>query len=223
MSSMSGIGGIRNTAGGIGSPRGAAGGNVRGRAAGDKFGSQVQGPEGYNVRAFQQFTPEGLDLLQSLFSHAEPGGYLSKLASGDQSAFGDIEAPMWQDFESALGLGAQRFMNPSHQARQSLKGSGGFQRGLGQASSDFAMKLASNRQNLQRQALQDLFGISESLFKQKPFQYEYTEKPDRQSFIQRLLQRGLPIAGAAAGGAFGGPAGAQLGMNVGNAAGSLFA
>jgi hypothetical protein len=45
-----------------------------GKWAGDKI------PSGYKAGALQQFTPDQLNLFKSLFSHAAPDSYLSRLA-----------------------------------------------------------------------------------------------------------------------------------------------
>ena len=48
---------------------------------------------GYKVRQMQNFTPEQMELFRSLFSHVSPDSYTSRLASGDQELFAEIETP----------------------------------------------------------------------------------------------------------------------------------
>lgn len=66
-------------------PTGSSGSSARGNA-----------PSGYNVRQLQNFSPEMMELFQSLIGGVGGGAkggldYLSKLASGDESAFTSAE------------------------------------------------------------------------------------------------------------------------------------
>lgn len=171
---------------------------------------------GYKVGQLQQFTPEQMQLFQSLFGHLSPDSNLSRLASGDQSLFGEMEAPALRQFSELQGNLASRFSGMGMGARRSS----GFQNTSNQAASSFAQDLQSRRQELQRQALMDLMGLSNTLLGQRPYEQFLYEK--KKPFWQQLLGGGLPIAGAAIGGAFGGPAGAMVGGQIGSTAGQAF-
>ena len=134
---------------------------------------------GYRTGQMQQFTPEQMQLFQSLFSHVSPNSYLSKLAQGDEATFGQIEKPALQQFGALQGNLASRFSGAG------ARHSSGFQNTMNQASSDFAGQLQSQRQGLQRQALMDLLGISESLLGQRP--YENFLMPKKQGFLEQVL------------------------------------
>ncbi len=158
-------------------------------------------PSGYKTATLQQFTPEQLALFQQLFSHVGPESYLSRLAGGDQSMFGEIEAPALRQFgELQSGL-ASRFSGMGMGARKSS----GFQNTMTSAAANFAQQLQSQRQELQRQALQDLFGMSQQLMGQRPYERALTEKEP--SFLDKWLAlagrtMGAATKGAAAGGGF---------------------
>lgn len=157
-------------------------------------------PKGYNKGQLSQFTPEQMSLFQSLFGQVAPGGYLSRLASGDQSQFEQLEAPALRQFGQLQGNIASRFSGMGTGARRSS----GFQNTMNQASSDFTQQLQSQRMDLQRQALMDLMGISESLLSQRPYDKFLTEKPV--PFWQKLTEG---VVGGVAGGfgtGFGGKA-----------------
>lgn len=138
-------------------------------------------PKGHKLGQLQQFTPEQMQLFQQLFSQVSPGSFTSRLAGGDQSAFGELEAPALKQFGELQGNIASRFSGMGAGARRSS----GFQNTMGQASSDFAQQLQAQRMGIQRQALQDLMGMSQALLGQRPFESFLTEKP--QSFWKQLL------------------------------------
>lgn len=197
-----------------------------GSYGGTSTGSQLRGidPRMKSIsghRKFQQFTPEQMNLFQQLFSHVQPDSYLSRLAGGDEGIFDQIEAPAMRQFNALQGSIASRFSggNPfggGGPGAMSARHGSGFKNYMNSAASNFAQDLQSQRQGLQRQALMDLMGISQSLFKQEP--YGLVKKQPRQGGgWGGLIGGGI---GAVGGGILGGPAGAlqgaQMGYNVGN-------
>lgn len=162
-------------------------------------------PSGYSKGSLQNFSPEQMQLFQSLFSHLQPGSYLSKLAGGDQSQFGEIEAPALRQFNELQGNIASRFSGMGLGARKSS----GFQNTMSAASSNFAQQLKSQRQELQRQALQDLLGMSGSLLQQRPYEQFLVKKQNPWADIAGKFAGAIP--GALAGYMTGGPLGAGLG------------
>jgi len=130
-------------------------------------------PHGYNTFAINQFTPEQQQLFSDSFSHLGPQSYLSKLALGDESQFADIEAPALRQFNELQGNIASRFSGMGMGGRRSS----GFQNTINAASQDFASQLQSNRQNLRRQAIMDLMGLSNQLLGQRPQERGLVEKP----------------------------------------------
>src|ERR1700723_1510932 len=173
-------------------------GAVSGMGRTGDMGSKI--PSGYKQGRLQQFTPEQMELFRSMFSHVGPGSYLSRLAGGDESLFGEIEAPALRQFSGLQGNIASRFSGMGTGSRRSS----GFQNTMNQAGSDFAQDLQSKRQGLQRQALMDMMGISDSLLGQRP--YENFMVPKSKGFLESLL-----------GGASGG-----LGSGIGGLLGKLF-
>jgi hypothetical protein len=159
-----------------------------GRNVGNKMtGNKV--PKGFQMGQIQQFTPEQMNLFQSMFGQLGPNSFLSKLAGGDQGMFEQLEAPAMRQFQGLQGDIASRF---SGMGMGSRKGSG-FSNTLNQATSDFAQDLQSKRMGLQRQALMDLMGMSSDLLQQRPYETFLTEKP--KPWWQQLLGT---IAGGAA-------------------------
>lgn len=171
-------------------------------------------PKGYRHGQLQQFGPEQMQLFQQLFGHLGPNSFLSKLAGGDQSQFEQLEAPAMRQFQGLQGQLASRFSGMGTGARRSS----GFQNTANQAASDFAQQLQANRLGLQRQAIGDLFGLSNQLFQQRPYDQFLVEK-------QKSGGWGGPIgAGLGAVGGFfaGGPSGALAGGQLGYGIGSSF-
>jgi hypothetical protein len=156
------------------------------RSTGKPVGGMATGmkdiiPKGHEVGQLQQFTPDQMNLFQSLFSHVSPDSYTSRLAGGDQSAFNEMEAPAMRQFSGLQGNIASRFSGMGSGARNSS----GFQNYTNQAASDFAGDLASRRQGLQRQAIQDLMGMSHELLNERPYDRFLTQKPP--SFLESIL------------------------------------
>lgn len=137
------------------------------------FSSQEKIPSGYKKYSSQQFTPEQLDLFRQLFSQIGPESDLFKLAGGDQGMFDEMEAPALRQFGELQGNLASRFSGMGMGGQKSS----GFQNTMNSAAQDFAGQLQSNRQNLQRQAMTDLMGMSNSLLGQRPFETGLAEKP----------------------------------------------
>jgi hypothetical protein len=156
-------------------------------------------PKGYKSGALQQFTPEQMELLTQMYSHVGPDSYLSRLASGDQSQFAEMEAPALKQFSELQGGLSSRFSGLGGAGALSSRGSSGFQNTMNQAGMDFASQLQSNRQGLQRQAIQDLMGLSNQLLGQRPWERTLTEKGPS-SFDKYLQFAGntMGVAGKAA-------------------------
>ena len=176
-------------------------------------------PKGTKAGQLQQFTPEQMKLFSQLFSNVGPDSYLSKLAGGDEGLFSEIEAPALRQFQELQGQMGSRFSGMGMGAQKSS----GFRNSMGQAGSDFAMKLQSQRQGLQRQAIQDLMGYSNQLLGQSPyerFMIEKQQKPQQQGGLGGWGSAGGALLGGAGGFLMGGPAmgiqGAQLGATVGS-------
>jgi hypothetical protein len=181
------------------------------------FGAGNKVPSGYKLGRIQQFTPEQMQLFQSLFGQLGPESNLARMAGGDESMFAQMEAPAMRQFAGLQGQLASRFSGMGMGGRRSS----GFQNTATQAGSEFAQDLQSRRMELQRQALQDLMGMSSSLLGQRPYEQFLYEK--KKPLWQQLLGGALPIGGALIGGTIGGPAGAAIGGRAGSAAGQAFA
>lgn len=146
-------------------------------------------PKGYRQGQLANFTPEQMNLFQSLFSQVQPGSFLSKLSGGDEGTFQQLEAPALKQFGQLQGNIASRFSGMGQGARHGS----GFKNTLNQATTDFAQQLQSQRMGLQRQALQDLMGMSESLLGQRPYEQFLTKK--QQPWWKQLLSGLAPGVG----------------------------
>jgi hypothetical protein len=170
-------------------------------------------PKGYKRGQLAQFSPEQMQLFQSLFGNLGPESFLSKLAGGDQSQFEELEAPALRQFNALQGNISSRFSGAGMGARKSS----GFQNTLSQASSDFAQQLQSQRLGLQRQAISDLLGLSNQLLGQRPHKQFLVEKQKRSGGLGGLIGAGVGgVGGFFAGGPGGALTGAQLGQQLGS-------
>jgi hypothetical protein len=174
-------------------------------------------PKGYGISQYQNFSPEQMDLHQSLFPHVGPESYLSKIAGGDEEAFRKMEAPAYRQFNEQIGNLSSRFSGMGTGARHSS----GFQNTASQYASDFAQDLQSKRHDMRRQALMDLMSSSNMLLGQRPMTRELYEKaPPKEGFNWQGLAGGA--VGAAGGFFAGGPMGAVGGAKAGYDIGSSF-
>jgi hypothetical protein len=164
-------------------------------------------PRGYELGRLQNFTPEQMELFRSLFSQLGPESYLSKLAGGDEGIFQQIEAPALRQFTGLQGGLASRFSGMGSGARRSS----GFQNAANQQASEFAESLHAQRQQLQRDALRDLFGMSNQLLSQRPYEEFFLEKPP--SFLESLFG-GLGNLFGMFGGSAAGRAGSEFGSRI---------
>ena len=171
-------------------------------------------PKGYRAGQLQQFTPEQMQHFQSLFPFLGEGSYLQRLAGGDESLFEEMEAPAKRQFQELQGGLASRFSGLGMGSRHGS----GFQNAANQQTIDFATQLQSNRQNLQRQGLKDLYELSNMLLGQRPYERTLQRKPEEQSSgWPSLIGAGVGAAGGFfAGGPMGALQGAQIGYGVGS-------
>lgn len=144
------------------------------------FSSQEKTPSGYKQYSVGQYTPEQMELHQQGFGHVGPESYLSKLAMGDQSAYKEMEEPALRQFGELQGGLASRFSGMGLGGRKSS----GFQNTMNSATQDFASQLQSKRQEMRRQAIMDLMGLSNQILGQRPYEKGLVEKP--KSFLNEL-------------------------------------
>jgi hypothetical protein len=186
-------------------------------AAGNKI------PKGYSAGRLQQFTPEQQSLYQSLFPYVSPGSQLAQQAQGSDQGFAPYEDYANRQFQEFSGQNASRFSGgnqgsgANYNGQMSARRGSGFQNLATQGAQDFASQLAMQRQELQRNALQDLMGISQSLLGNQPSTPYLMPKQQKQpGFWSKLFGAAAPIAGAGIGGALGGPFGASMGAQLGS-------
>lgn len=177
---------------------------------GTSSGSKI--PSGYKEGRLKNFTPDQMKLFKQLFSNLGPDSFLSRLASGDESMFEEMETPAMRQFQELQGDIASRFSGMGMGAR---RGSG-FQNEMNTATSNFAQDLQSKRTELRQQALKDLMGMSNQLLSQKPYENFLVQKQYKKSGWGGALGAGAGALGSMYMG-MDPLKGAQLGYNVGSA------
>lgn len=176
----------------------ATGKKLQGNAAGENQQAGPGGgniiPKGYKLGQIQQYTPEQMELFKRSFQHVGPESYLSKLAAGDEDIFNQIEAPAYRQFQGIQGDIASRFsFGGGGQGAMSARGGSGFKNAISSAGTDFAERLASQRQGLMRQAVQDMQGITSELLNQRPYEQSLIQR--KQPFWKDLTLAGVQAAG----------------------------
>jgi hypothetical protein len=132
---------------------------------------------GYHIGQEQKYGPEAMQLYQQLFGLVGPESYLARLAGGDESMFEEMEAPAFRQFNALQGNIASRFSGQGGgKGPLGSQKSSGFQNTMNQASSQFAQDLASRRNDLKRQAILDLMGISSNLLEKRPYETIFAPK-----------------------------------------------
>jgi hypothetical protein len=171
-------------------------------------------PKGYKQGQLANFDPQQMQLYKQGFDQVGPQSYLSKLAAGDQSAFDETEAPAKRQFQGLLGQLGSRFSGLGMGSRHGS----GFNLSANQATSDFAQDLASKRQQLRSQAINDLMGLSNNLLSQRPYDRFLTKKQQKQGTNWGgITGAGLgAVGGFFAGGPMGAFSGASTGYNIGS-------
>lgn len=175
-------------------------------------------PSGYKEYRHLNFTPAQIELYNQLFGLVDPSGKTSRLAMGDEDAFAESEAPALRQFGQLQGNIASKFSGQGMGSRRSS----GFQNTQTAAAQDFAGQLQANRQNLQRQAIMDLMGLSQQLLQQGPYTSGYAQKGEKGGIAGGYGAPVGTVAGGAIGGYFGGPAGATTGASIGGGFGGMF-
>ena len=130
---------------------------------------------GYKQHNVQKFTPELMNLFNSMVGGVTPGAqagtdWLSKLAGGDQSAFEEMEKPAYNAFEKQLGSIGNRY---SHLGALD---SNYFENATAGAGRELQENLASKRSDMRQKAIDTLLGQSNSLLGQNPYETFMTEK-----------------------------------------------
>ena len=176
----------------------------------NRTGQKIGGRE---VQQLQNFTPQQMELFQSLFSNVGPNSYLGKLAGGDQETFNQIEKPALQQFGAMQGNLASKFSGSGMGGRRSS----GFQNAMTSANQDFASQLQAQRMGLQTGAIKSLHEMANQLLGQKPYSYYDVEPYEEQPWWGKAADIGFPIIGGLAGGFSGlGPMGAAGGAQIGS-------
>jgi len=142
--------------------------------------------KGYSSGQFPNLTPEMFQVLQQLasgFSAGAPGAtdWLSRLASGDQGIFEEIEAPSYASFDKLLGNIANRF------SQFGARDSSAFQGATAGAAQELAQNLGAQRAGYRNQAVQSLLQNSQNLLQQRPFENILAEKPQKSHWYDSLL------------------------------------
>lgn len=193
--------------------RGSSGSSFNDRSTGDII------PKGYTKGRLSNFDEQQKGLYNEQFSRLGPDSFTSRLAGGDQSIFDEIEAPALRQFTDISANIANRFSGQGIGGRRSS----GFQNAQTAAGSNFAQQLQANRQQLMRQALQDIMGYSNTILGQRPYEQDLFEKQQKGPSAGNQFLQGLTSLAGGAVGSFAGPLGTAAGTKLGDwAGGQLF-
>lgn len=176
--------------------------------------SQFRGPSGYMTGQVEGLSPGGRALYDQFHEGSSEGigaglKHLTGLASGDESAFEEMERPATRRFGEQQAQLASRFSGMGIGARRSS----GFQNASGSHARDFVQDMQSKRMDIRNNAINQLLGIGKHLLgTQDTKHYMVEEGP---SGFEQFLSAAAPLAGAGLGYAVGGPTGALAGAQLG--------
>ena len=154
---------------------------------------------GYKLRNTPNYTPQQMQLFQQLIGPLLSGGgsgggidFLSKLASGDESAYDEAEAPAYSAFNKTIGQLGSRFAGFGSGALDSSA----FQQATSGAAGDLAQNIQSKRLGMRSGAIESLLGLSKNLLHEKPYD-SFLEKKrngwDTGGDIVSILSKLLPL------------------------------
>lgn len=134
-------------------------------------------PSGYKPHQVPRMSPEVMDIWRMMAGGGKQGmqgglDFWNKLASGDESAFQESEAPAYSAFQKNMGNMASRFSGQGMGGQDSSA----FQNAAAGASSDMAQQLQGNRMNTRNNAIQSLMGMYGDLMKNDPYEQVFKEK-----------------------------------------------
>lgn len=175
-------------------------------------------PHGLRGYSTPNYTPAQMNIHKQNYEALGPDTDLARMAAGDQSFYDQMEAPALRQFSGIQGNLASKYSGGSGRGGLSNRNSSGFQQEQGEFASNFAQQLQANRLNLQRQAHNDLWKMSQDFLGQQPFNRQtVAKKESKGNDWMGLAGAGV---GAVGGFAIGGPSGAfqgaQLGYGLGN-------
>ena len=132
-------------------------------------------PSGYRATQLPTMTPEASNLYNKLLGGVSRGSEgaisrLSRLASGDESLFKEMEAPAYQAFDKLLGQIGSRF------SQFGARDSSAFQNAVAGQGAELAQNLSSQRNQIQNDAIMQLLGLSNQLLHTSPFENVLTPK-----------------------------------------------
>jgi hypothetical protein len=128
---------------------------------------KINAPKGYTATQIPTMSPEAQQLYNKLINSVQGGAekgtdYLSKLASGDESIFKQIEAPSYAAFDRLLDQTGSRF------SQFGARDSSAFQNAVAGQGAELAQTLGAQRNDLQTNAIMKLLGLSENLLGKNP-------------------------------------------------------
>lgn len=136
---------------------------------------------GYTTAQMPNFTPEMMNLFQSLLGSIGGGtnsgiDYLSKIAGGDEEAFGGMEQNAMNQFQKFLGQAGTRFSDLGAQD------SSYFENAVSGAGADLTQNLQAQKAQMRQNAIDSLLGNSQKLLGQQPYQNFLAPKQQKQGF-----------------------------------------
>lgn len=149
-----------------------------------------QSISGHNLKSIPNFTPQQMQLFQSLLGGVGQGGnqglgYLSKLAGGDEASFQQQEAPAYAAFNKSLGQIGSRF------SQFGAQDSSAFQNAVSGQGQSLAENLKSQRSQTQQDAISRLLGFSNQLIGQRPYENVLQKESGGFDFGE-ILSKALP-------------------------------
>ena len=155
-------------------------------------------PKGYSPVSIPRYNPQQNKILQNLLGKLGMYGgqsvdTLGQMAAGSNEYFTGRENQAMDFFNNRLLPQIKQ-----QYANQGMLGSSAFGGTMAQAGADLSSGLYNQRQDLQRQAIQDLLGLTQSLSTTPTQEYGFLAKPEKKKFdwgsLLGLLGTGIKTA-----------------------------
>lgn len=142
---------------------------------------QMPKVSGYKTVQMPQFTPQQMQMFQKLMGGVGGGidqsmDYLTKMASGDESMFEQMEKPAYTAFDKMLGQIGSRYSG------MGARDSSAYENAMAGAGAEMAENLQAKRAQMQQAAIEKLLGMSDTLLGKKPYENLMVQKPQKQGF-----------------------------------------
>lgn len=151
-------------------------------------------PKGYKPVVTPRYSGNQMQMINALMGQMGTGSssalqHLNQMAAGSPEYYAGRENQMMNDFRNKiLPVIKQNF------AHQGMLGSSAFQGAMSQAGEQLGESMYNQRNDLQRQSINDLLGLTQNFMLNPTQEFGYTQKMKKPNIFERTLGYLNPMA-----------------------------